>query len=204
MPGKMKATNQQLLLETLEKKVELHIQQAVSVYQNLREEELLGPAADGGWSIAQCLAHLNSYGEYYLPRIKAGLESQEGMPASSTYRSSWLGSLFTRMMDPATDNKKYKAIKKHMPPLELDANAVVAEFLRQQEELLLYIRSSRNADLGSIQIPISILKWIHLKLGDVLQFLIAHNHRHLQQANRNIPMPANRMQDHVAPGLIAC
>ncbi|PRY03941.1 DinB family protein [Pontibacter ummariensis] len=182
----MKAVNQGQLLEKLEAEVERQLQETIKVFQNLTEEELLKPAANGGWSIAQCLAHLNSYGDYYLPRIKAGLESQRDVSTAETYKSSWLGVLFTRMMDPATGKKKYKSIKEHTPPTELDAYAVVGEFVRQQEALLAYLRLCQKTDLGSIQIPISVLKWLHLNLGDILQFLVAHNQRHMCQARKSV------------------
>lgn len=182
----MKAVNQQLLLRSLGDKVERHIQEAVSVFQNLPERDLLRPAADGGWSIAACLAHLNSYGDYYLPRLKAAVDCQRGMPVDATFRSSCVGRIFISMMDPATSRKKYKATAAHEPPTALDAYAVVREFVRQQEELLLSLRACQHIDLNSIQVPVSVLNWLHLKLGDALQLLIAHNQRHLDQARRNL------------------
>ncbi|MCC9168098.1 DinB family protein [Pontibacter harenae] len=182
----MKAVSKVQLLQRLEDTVEQHLRETIRVFQNLPESDLLKPAANGGWSIAACLAHLNSYGDYYLPRIKAGVACQKGMPVEATFRSSWIGRLFIRMMDPATGTKKYKAIAAHQPPADLNPYAVVREFIRQQEELLLCLRSCQDINLNSIQIPTSVLSWVHLKLGDVLQFLIAHNHRHLLQARRNL------------------
>ena len=34
------------------------------------------------------------------------------------------------------------------------------------------------------RIPISINKWIKIKLGDTFRFVIYHNERHIQQAKR--------------------
>ena len=65
-------------------------------------------------------------------------------------------------------------------------NAVVAEFIQQQEKLLVFLKASANTDLNKVRIPISILQWLKLKLGDVFQFMIAHDERHLQQAKRNL------------------
>ena len=61
------------LITMLEGEVETHLNDAVKIFQNLTSTELLKPSANGGWSIAQCLWHLNSYGDYYLPEIKSGL-----------------------------------------------------------------------------------------------------------------------------------
>jgi len=185
----MKPVNKEQFLSTLENKVENHLQEAIRVFQNINEETLLRPAANGGWSITQCLDHLNSYGQYYLPYIQKGLNKNINSINPDTFQSSWLGNYFTRLMDPATGKKKQKAAKIHLPTPNLNAHAVVAEFIQQQETLLAYIKQLRQVDLNKIKIPVSILKWIKLNLGDVLQFLIAHNERHLQQAKKNLLQP---------------
>ena len=82
--------------------------------------------------------------------------------------------------------KKFSAFKNHVPPANIKAHAVVAEFIQQQEKLLVFLKASANTDLNKVRIPISILQWLKLKLGDVFQFMIAHDERHLQQAKRNL------------------
>ena len=173
-----------ILIDSLEGQVENHINEAVRIFQNLSQEELMKPAANGGWSIAQCLWHLNSYGDYYLPQIKSGLA--KNYPGNLEFKSTWLGSYFTRIMQPGARMKKYKAFKNHVPPIEMDAAKVVAEFIHQQEQLLKYLKEARQTDMNRVRIPISIFKWIKLKLGDVFQFIITHDERHLQQAKRNL------------------
>jgi hypothetical protein len=182
----MKPANKYQLLDSLERKVEQHLQEAVREFQNMSEQALNQPATNGGWSIAQCLEHLNSYGHYYLPLIRQGLDRQPANPVPASFTSTWLGRYFTRMMDPQTGKKKYSAFKGHIPARNLDPHAAVAEFIHQQETLLTYLHQSRQADLDAIRIPISIASWLKLKLGDVLQFLIAHNERHVLQAKRNL------------------
>ena len=173
--------NKKELLDYMGGRVETHISTAVSLFQNVPEHELLSPSPTGGWSIAQCLDHLNSYGLYYLPRLRTVLESA---PASNSlfFKSGWLGNYFTKMMEPSL--KKYKAFKGHIPDKTLPAYAVVEAFIKQQEELLDLLRTAETLSLDT-RIPISISDFIRLKTGDVFRFLIAHNERHVQQALRN-------------------
>ncbi len=180
-PSIQKAT----LLNELERKVEGHLQEAVR-FQNMIDSDLLKPAASGGWSIAQCMDHLNSYGHYYLPQIRKGLDKQKGKPSSEIFTSSWFGNYFTRMMDPKTGTKKYKALKNYIPGVNLNAHAVIAEFIEQQETFLSYLNEAQHVDLNRVKIPLSIFKWITFKLGDAFQFLISHNERHVLQALRNL------------------
>src|ERR1043165_985409 len=130
----MKKVKSKELLDQLEIKVESHLSEAIRSLQNLNEEKLLCAAANGGWSIAQCLEHLNKYGNYYLPEIKKGLAKD--FPPTENFKSSWLGNYFTKMMDPQTGKKKITSFKEYSPSPQLKAHAVVAEFIRQQESLL--------------------------------------------------------------------
>jgi uncharacterized damage-inducible protein DinB len=171
-----------LLLSALESQVEQHIQLTIRTFQNLDEHVLLKPSQTGGWSIVQCLWHLNSYGHFYLPEIRKALTTAS---PKVDYKSGWLGAYFIRMMKPGKGKKKYKAFKDHVPPQQLNAFAVVAEFIEQQELLLGYLKQAYNTNLDK-RLPISISNLITMKLGDVLQFVIAHDERHLQQAQRNI------------------
>src|SRR6478736_5512374 len=178
------------LIARLEHKTEEHLTVTVKTFQNLTDTALLRPSTTGGWSIAQCLDHLNRYGHYYLPEIKSAMDRSKrqrdayASEGSDFFKSGWFGNYFTNMMDPKT-GKSYKAFKEYIPSLELNAHEVVAEFILQQETLLMYLNNAATTDL-STRLPISITSLIKLKLGDVFQFLIMHNERHLLQAKRNL------------------
>ncbi len=174
-----------ILLDQFESRIEGHLKTVTSSFQNLNAQDLLKPATNGGWSIAQCLEHLNSYGRYYLPAIQKSLKGSEDA-VTPVFKSSWLGSYFTRMMEPGAKTRPLKSPQEHRPSAQLNAAGVIAEFIEQQELLLTLVRTSVTKDMNRIRIPISISKWIRLKLGDVFAFLIAHNERHIQQALRNL------------------
>lgn len=175
--------NVKKIMAELENRVEEHIHFAVSSLQNMPEQQLLQPAPGGGWSIAQCIAHLNSYGLYYIPLLEKGMTGSSA--EAGYYKSSWLGNYFTKMMEPGSGKTKMKAFKNHIPAADADAHAVIAEFLAQQERLLGCLRKAQGTNLNRVRIPVSIASWLRMNAGDVLRFLIAHNERHIQQARRN-------------------
>ena len=179
----MKSVDSEELIRSLEEQVGRHLDQAILVFQNLSETQLNKQAADGGWSIAQCLDHLNSYGDYYLPQIEKRMATSN-LPSSPTFTSSWLGNYFTDMLDPDKGKRKMKAFKNYRPAVSLDGHAVVAKFIQQQETLITLLRKSHYNNINRIWIPISISRFIKMKLGDTFRFLIAHNERHVRQANR--------------------
>lgn len=170
------------LLHRLEEATEKHIKTAVTEFQNLPDEDLLASAPDGGWSIAQCLDHLNGYANYYYPLIKKGLAT--GEEKADEYKPTWLGNYFTKMLDPDTGKKKIKAFRKHMPGRDLDAQKVVAEFIRLEEQFLQILRESRSRNLNRIMIPTSLTRLVRMNLGDTIRFLVAHTERHIRQAAR--------------------
>ncbi len=179
----MKATDKTLLLNRLADKVDIHLQAATRDFQNLPDQILLKSPNSRSWSAAQCLEHLNQYGKYYLPQIETALLRASTSTSDDPFKSTWLGSYFTRMMDPESGKRKVKTFREYIPEADLEPHQVVAEFIQQQEKLLYYIRQARSANLN-VRIPISLTNWIRLKLGDVLQFVVAHDDRHISQAKR--------------------
>ncbi|HQS04805.1 MAG TPA: DinB family protein, partial [Daejeonella sp.] len=66
--------NKYRLTEELEAELRNQIAQVKESFENVSETILQSPADSGGWSILQCLDHLNSYGFYYLPQISDALK----------------------------------------------------------------------------------------------------------------------------------
>ena len=174
-----------MFAEELQEHVERHTHQAVAVYQNLSAGILNKPSSVGGWSIVQCLAHLNSYFSYYLPLLSNAVQTQSTDPPVSV-KLGWLGSYFIRMMDADGKPSKYKAAKQHLPAPNLGAHEVVAAFIEHQESMLTILRNVDAMNLNHYRVPTSINRFISLRLGETLAFLVVHNERHIRQANRNI------------------
>jgi hypothetical protein len=175
------------LITELEQQTENLLNKAVSEWQMLSPEKMLQQPAEGKWSAAQCLEHLNAYGRYYLTAIEKEISEQTAISQPpNTFRAGWLGNYFTRLMLPKEDGKvtKMSAPKEYSPNNKLNSDRVLAEFINQQEKLLQLLEAARKVDLDKIRIPISIMRFIKLKLGDVFLFLIAHNYRHVLQAER--------------------
>ena len=181
------------LLEKLFNQTEEQLACAVHTFQNLPVETMLRPGENNGWSIAQCMEHLNRYGAYYLPEIKSALVRAKLRRNATIFRSSWLGNYFTLMMDPSTGVKKVKAFKDYVPDRHLDVAAVTAEYIRQLEELTIYLRQAYGTDLAGARVPVSIARVIRLRLGDVLRFVVAHNERHFRQMKRALQPQAQAL-----------
>lgn len=145
-------------------------------------------AAEGSWSVAQVLEHLNAYNRYYLPVIEKSM-IHISKDTSAWFIPGFWGNYFTKMMMPKNvyDIKnKMKAMKSYTPSSGLNVEAVFKEFIQHQNKLLQLLDVAKRRNLNSIRIPLSISKLIRFKLGDTFRFLIAHEQRHMIQARNAI------------------
>jgi DinB superfamily len=155
--------------------------------KSIDPELLLQNPAPDKWSVVQVLEHLNSYGRYYLLAIERSLKKDK--PAVEFFKPGWLGNYFTKLMKPGENgivNHKMQSPKDHRPGRGLDIFPVLNSFLEQQLYLLDLLELAKTKNIGSIRTPVSISKFIQLKVGDTFRFLIAHEQRHFVQINNTL------------------
>lgn len=178
-------THQEYLF-MLEQQVEEQLKEVIAVFQNLPEDRLLQPAANGGWSMAECIEHLNAYGDFYLPRLQKALSNAPALQQPDRFKHSLLGRYFIAMMNPVKSTKKYKAMKRYRPVTLTDPHAVVSLFIQQLEELLKIIMQAEQKNLMKVNVATTLSPLIKIPVGDAIQFVLTHNRRHLLQAGRNL------------------
>ena len=181
--------NTEKLLQHLSDHTEAFLNKAVTEWQTLPHNVFTHKASPEKWSANQCLAHLNSYGRYYLPQMENAIHiaKTQGWTNTESFKAGWLGNYFTKMMLTDVNGmpaKKMSSLKDHDPQVNEDSHKVIAELIEQQERLLALLEQASGIDIGKAKVPISIAKFIKLKLGDTFLFLIAHNYRHIMQAGR--------------------
>jgi len=179
------SVNKSQLISKLEAELDRQIEVVVREFQNLENSKLLQTTDEGGWSVVQNLEHLNFYYNYYNPTINQALESASPDTKADTFSSGWLGGYFTKSMD-YRGKGKTKAFKDYIPNTDLDPARVISDFITNQEELLRLLRLSKDYNLTKIKLPISLTKLIKMRLGDVFQFVIMHNERHIVQAQSRL------------------
>lgn len=140
----------------------------------------------GAWNTLECLAHLNHYGDYYLPEIRKQMAETKYKTATETYTSSWLGNKFAAGMKPGPQTKKISTFKKANPVNFFPApgRATLTEFIRQQEETLELLGLAAGVDLTRTKTGTSLSSLLRLRLCDTLRVVIYHNWRHVEQAER--------------------
>jgi hypothetical protein len=72
----------------------------------------------------------------------------------------------------------------HPSTSKLDGAAVLEKYMHQLDEFDHILELSQYVDLQKVKIPFSFTKLFKLRLGDNLRFIVAHNERHLLQAQQ--------------------
>lgn len=172
--------------EQLIDQLQSDIRELILKATELRSEEksfLQLQPGEGKWSVGQVLEHLNSYGVFYIPAIENAM-NESTKHSQEWFKPGFFGNYFTNIMQPKEDGTigmKMPAPKGHRPILTVNIEEVLNEFIRQQQSLLDLLQEARNKNIGAIKVPITISKYIKLKLGDTFRFLIAHERRHFVQ-----------------------
>ncbi|GAA0528970.1 DinB family protein [Chitinophaga japonensis] len=188
MPAKFDST---ALLDQLQLQVKGLSSAVEEKLLHLPAQVLQLPPAQDKWSAVQCLEHLNTYSRFYLPHLATAIQLGRArqLPPVPVFKSSWLGNLFTRLMQPKPDGSlpvRMPAPKNARPVPGLDAAPVLNEFMVSQQQLLQLLEMARSTSLQQLKVPTSLNDWLKFSLGDTFRFFIAHEERHVQQALRAV------------------
>jgi hypothetical protein len=175
------------LLANLKAETEKIIAQTESQFASLSADDLRLRENPSRWSVAECLEHLCLYGDYYLPAIENAIKHAKKLKknAKAEFHPGWLGEYFAKSMLPQSQaiTNKMKTFKDKDPISAEVPNNIIERFLGQQKELLQLLNEAEQVNLEAVRIPVTISRFIRLKLGDVLRFVVHHNLRHVQQAH---------------------
>jgi len=139
-----------------------------------------------GWSINECIEHLNTADDHYIDLFEQRLASAIKIEPKYEFKSGMLGNYFTKSMKPKADGtipSKMKTLSKFQPKPERMSTCIEI-FLKDQVKMLDILEKSRTADLNKLKVHSAIGKIINFKMGDALRFVIAHNQRHILQAEK--------------------
>lgn len=140
----------------------------------------------GAWSIAECLDHIMTTDEKASAHWKAAAARarQNGVTGTGPFRLGWLGSWFVRQVGP-NPSRKVSAPAIFAPASAGDPLENVARFGTRQQELIRFIESLGGLDLGRVKARSAVSALFRLNLAAWVTSALAHQHRHLEQIDRN-------------------
>ena len=141
---------------------------------------------DGGWSVGQCLDHLNQMNRLYFGAIRDALSRAERWraPVTTPLASSWFGNWFAASMEPGT--RKVRAPRKAVPRSSVTRADVTAEFGRGLDEIEAALKDAAAIDLNRPTFASPFFSLSRVRAGTGFRILLAHMRRHLAQAERQV------------------
>jgi hypothetical protein len=137
------------------------------------------------WSVAQCLDHLINGNRAYFPLLEAIVKREkktafiERLPVLP---GLW-GKLLIRTLNPK-NSRKLKAPSSIRPASSDLPSDIVGQFLEHQAVFSGWLDETKDLDLERIIITSPVAKFVTYSVMDSFRFLVLHEERHFQQAQR--------------------
>jgi hypothetical protein len=178
-------------LETFRQSFEQIADEADTLAGTLSDDRFNWHPPSGGWSVAQCIEHLNVTARLYLPNLDEGIADaiRRGLYGEGPFRYGWLGRKMVQSQEP-TSKRKYKAAKAFMPPPARPRQESMAAFRAYQMQFIDRLRQANGLDLSRARVRSPVISWLKLQLGSGFALVVAHERRHLLQARNVINDPA--------------
>lgn len=139
----------------------------------------------GGWSVGECVTHLNLTADGYLPLLRgAAAEARAlGGPAPTRYRRGISGWLLWRTMGPPV-RIRTRTTPAFMPAAAAPPAGLVAEFERLQDAQMAVLRAVDELPIDQVSVASPFNPRLRYNLFACLGILARHQHRHLWQAEQ--------------------
>lgn len=143
-----------------------------------------------GWSMAECLLHLNIVGDRYVHVLEKSLSDarSQALTGSGPFAHGRLARWILAGTEPPP-KRKSKAPRSFTPAYGQPLTAVMPTFLHLQDQLSLQCAEANGLDLLKVKVLAPGLGPVKLNLFVSLAWIAAHERRHLWQARqvRNHP-----------------
>ncbi len=157
--------------------------QADALTAPLSDEQFMWRPGQDGWSIAQCLDHLNATARIYLPVLDEGISEaiRRGVYSEGPFKYNWLGRLSVRFSD---TRLRLKAADDVQPGAGRTRREILSAFRAYQVQYIDRLRQANGVDLARARVRMPVTSWFHIPLGSGFAVMLAHSRRHLAQARR--------------------
>jgi hypothetical protein len=156
-----------------------------AVASRLGDDRLNWRPASDSWSIAECLQHLNVAVTKTLPAfdraIAEGRSKRQFAPGP--FRYGWFSRMMVASMEPPP---KFRMKAPRLMRVSVGGTYrgadVIPEFVAVRDGLAERVRQADGLDLAHVRTISPVNRLLRLPLGAYFNFILAHDRRHLWQA----------------------
>lgn len=141
----------------------------------------------GSWSAAECLAHLSISTEMFLPVLRQAIDDGKAKGITSAKKPSMdlLGRILRWFLEPPI-RQRVKTAAPFVPKAVRAKSEAFGEFSSLQSKLIDLLHAARGLDLRKIRIVSPFDKRVKYNLYSAFRIIVAHQRRHLWQAEKAV------------------
>jgi hypothetical protein len=153
----------------------------------------------GGWSAAECIAHLTLTTAGMLPRLDPALDlGRRGVTDDHRYGRGVVGALLVRSMEPPA-RVRTRTLPSFVPDSTESRDEVMAAFGQSQAALAERLRRASGLNLDRLKVVSPFNAHVKYNVYAAFCVLLAHERRHLWQAERALAAVATPPRLHDGP-----
>jgi hypothetical protein len=143
------------------------------------------PNGGKSWSIAQCLEHLATANSIYARPIRSAIDSarKRGLTRTRASRSSFLGEWFVRSLDVPV-RRRLRAPSNTRPSSGLPRDRVLGMYHEMNQFARQLIVDAAGIDVNRATFQTPFFRFSRVRVATGLRVIVAHNRRHLWQAEQ--------------------
>jgi len=143
------------------------------------------------WSPGECVAHLNLTSRALLPLLRDGLRRARAHAgrSPSPYRFDAIGWVIWTVMAPSAIVKT-RTSAAFIPVVDVPVSSLVQDFEWLQSEIIACVREAAGLPIDRVTIVSPFDARLTYNLYSALRLTGRHQHRHLRQAERAVPLRA--------------
>lgn len=141
----------------------------------------------GSWSAAECLAHLSVSTEMFLPVLRQAIDDGKAKGLTSTKKPSMdvIGRVLRWFLEPPI-RQRVKTAQPFVPKAVRAKAEAFGEFSSLQSKLIDLLHEASGLDLRKLRIVSPFDKRVKYNLYSAFRIIVAHQRRHLWQAEQAV------------------
>lgn len=155
--------------------------------EGMSDDTFNAKPSETGWSVGECVVHLNIVSKGYIPVLDAALTP--GAPrGEGPYRYNWLTRRFIAALTPGSRPIPTGGPMK--PPQttglrsEIDRDRALSRFDADTDRYLALCTEAEGFDVSRIKVASPFVPILRFNFGGILEALAVHSVRHVAQAER--------------------
>ncbi len=174
-------------LEEIKTQLDAASQKAVSIVDNLSFEQLRKRPQSDKWSIAECLVHLNLSSQAEIDALNHACEPtpKNRINTGKQFKMDLLGRFLKWSLEPPPMFLSKMKTTEIFQPVGIEPpGEVLPEFLAWQEQLKMKVDQANGLPLDAIKVVSPFDSRVKYNLFSFFHILLAHERRHLWQAEK--------------------